>query len=134
MIVMYEFDGSFLIIKSKGEECQEKGNTIAVGKNITWERGSNTIYIILLRLLGRISRGEVDGNLGIKSRFRKMGVGKKIKLTVELYTPLKREEKLYVCPVEEERMFTMKKWNAVAMWRWDVECDTCAICRNTSLQ
>ena len=38
--------------------------------------------------------------------------------------------------VEEEtkedtgRMFTMKKWNAVAMWSWDVECDTCAICRN----
>ena len=30
----------------------------------------------------------------------------------------------------EERMFTMKKWNAVAMWSWDVECDTCAICRN----
>jgi len=25
--------------------------------------------------------------------------------------------------------FTLKKWNAVAMWRWDVECDTCAICR-----
>ncbi|XP_023336445.1 RING-box protein 2 [Eurytemora carolleeae] len=34
--------------------------------------------------------------------------------------------------VKEEgggRMFTMKKWNAVAMWSWDVECDTCAICR-----
>ena len=28
-----------------------------------------------------------------------------------------------------ERMFTLKKWNAVAMWSWDVECDTCAICR-----
>ena len=27
------------------------------------------------------------------------------------------------------RMFTLKKWNAVAMWSWDVECDTCAICR-----
>ena len=26
-------------------------------------------------------------------------------------------------------MFTLKKWNAVAMWQWDVECDTCAICR-----
>ena len=25
--------------------------------------------------------------------------------------------------------FTLKKWNAVAMWQWDVECDTCAICR-----
>ncbi len=27
------------------------------------------------------------------------------------------------------RMFSLKKWNAVAMWSWDVECDTCAICR-----
>ena len=25
--------------------------------------------------------------------------------------------------------FSLKKWNAVAMWQWDVECDTCAICR-----
>ncbi|XP_022228548.2 RING-box protein 2 isoform X3 [Drosophila obscura] len=28
-----------------------------------------------------------------------------------------------------ENMFTLKKWNAVAMWSWDVECDICAICR-----
>nr|XP_045008329.1 RING-box protein 2 isoform X2 [Jaculus jaculus] len=28
-----------------------------------------------------------------------------------------------------DKMFWLKKWNAVAMWRWDVECDTCAICR-----
>ncbi len=26
-------------------------------------------------------------------------------------------------------LFALKKWNAVAMWQWDVECDTCAICR-----
>ncbi|KAG1697374.1 RING-box protein 2 [Nymphon striatum] len=31
--------------------------------------------------------------------------------------------------VKSERMFALKKWNAVAMWRWDVECDVCAICR-----
>ncbi|XP_037089042.1 RING-box protein 2-like isoform X1 [Pollicipes pollicipes] len=31
--------------------------------------------------------------------------------------------------VKPEKMFALKKWNAVAMWRWDVECDTCAICR-----
>ena len=29
----------------------------------------------------------------------------------------------------KQRLFTLKKWNAVAMWSWDVECDTCAICR-----
>lgn len=25
--------------------------------------------------------------------------------------------------------FVLKKWNAVATWLWDVECDICAICR-----
>lgn len=32
-------------------------------------------------------------------------------------------------PLNNQRLFTLKKWNAVAMWSWDVECDTCAICR-----
>ncbi|CAL2028965.1 unnamed protein product [Caenorhabditis brenneri] len=27
------------------------------------------------------------------------------------------------------RPFVLKKWNALAIWAWDVECDTCAICR-----
>uniref|UniRef100_A0A336K7K7 CSON003239 protein n=1 Tax=Culicoides sonorensis TaxID=179676 RepID=A0A336K7K7_CULSO len=31
--------------------------------------------------------------------------------------------------VKPDKMFTLKKWNSVAMWSWDVECDTCAICR-----
>ena len=26
-------------------------------------------------------------------------------------------------------LFQVKKWNGVAMWSWDVVCDTCAICR-----
>ena len=26
--------------------------------------------------------------------------------------------------------FEVKKWNAVAMWAWDIQVDTCAICRN----
>ena len=34
-----------------------------------------------------------------------------------------------ITPKSGEKMFTLKKWNAVAMWSWDVECDTCAICR-----
>ncbi|UMM13709.1 hypothetical protein L5515_001847 [Caenorhabditis briggsae] len=29
----------------------------------------------------------------------------------------------------ETRPFVLKKWNALATWAWDVECDTCAICR-----
>ena len=28
---------------------------------------------------------------------------------------------------EDSKLFTLKKWNVVAMWSWDVECDTCAI-------
>lgn len=27
------------------------------------------------------------------------------------------------------RPFAIKKWNALALWSWDVDCDTCAICR-----
>jgi RING-box protein 2 len=30
---------------------------------------------------------------------------------------------------KSDKMFTLKKWKAVATWSWDVECDTCAICR-----
>ncbi|KAK5967649.1 RING-box protein 2 [Trichostrongylus colubriformis] len=29
----------------------------------------------------------------------------------------------------ESRPFVLKKWNALATWAWDVDCDTCAICR-----
>ncbi|KAL6733431.1 hypothetical protein Aduo_004079 [Ancylostoma duodenale] len=29
----------------------------------------------------------------------------------------------------EARPFVLKKWNALATWAWDVDCDTCAICR-----
>lgn len=28
-----------------------------------------------------------------------------------------------------EKMFTLKRWNSVAMWSWDCSTDTCAICR-----
>ena len=30
-------------------------------------------------------------------------------------------------PADDGKLFTLKKWNVVAMWSWDVECDTCAI-------
>ena len=26
--------------------------------------------------------------------------------------------------------FEVKKWNAVALWAWDIVVDNCAICRN----
>ena len=33
-----------------------------VGTNITWKRGSNIVFLIILRLLGRISNVEENGN------------------------------------------------------------------------
>ncbi|CAG8545028.1 6850_t:CDS:2 [Ambispora gerdemannii] len=31
---------------------------------------------------------------------------------------------------EEKKKFEVKKWNAVALWAWDIVVDNCAICRN----
>ncbi|KAJ2897638.1 RING-box protein hrt1 [Coemansia aciculifera] len=28
----------------------------------------------------------------------------------------------------------IKKWNAVALWAWDMESDVCAICRNNNME
>jgi len=28
----------------------------------------------------------------------------------------------------------LRKWNAVALWSWDIEVDTCAICRNLIME
>lgn len=47
--------------------------------------------------------------------------GEVLDVNMEENTPLKDQT--------GQKMFTLKKWNAVAMWSWDVECDTCAICR-----
>ena len=32
--------------------------------------------------------------------------------------------------VQQEKIFEVKKWNAVALWAWDIHVDNCAICRN----
>jgi len=32
--------------------------------------------------------------------------------------------------VEGRKRFEVKKWNAVALWAWDIVVDNCAICRN----
>lgn len=38
---------------------------------------------------------------------------------------------LFLClPVFFVLTFQVKKWNAVALWAWDIVVDTCAICRN----
>jgi RING-box protein 2 len=31
--------------------------------------------------------------------------------------------------VANDCVFSLKRWNLVAMWSWDVECEVCAICR-----
>jgi RING-box protein 1 len=33
-------------------------------------------------------------------------------------------------PTCEKKHFDVKKWEAVAMWAWDIVVDNCAICRN----
>jgi len=32
--------------------------------------------------------------------------------------------------LETKKRFEVKKWNAVALWSWDIVVDNCAICRN----
>ena len=32
--------------------------------------------------------------------------------------------------VKDKKRFEVKKWNAVALWAWDIVVDNCAICRN----
>jgi len=34
-------------------------------------------------------------------------------------------------PATKQVKFEIKKWNAVAMWSWDINADTCSICRNS---
>ncbi|KAJ1494463.1 hypothetical protein T484DRAFT_1765576 [Baffinella frigidus] len=31
---------------------------------------------------------------------------------------------------KDSKRFEVKKWNAVALWAWDIVVDNCAICRN----
>ena len=31
--------------------------------------------------------------------------------------------------VQDKKRFEVKKWNAVALWAWDIVVDNCAICR-----
>ena len=62
-----------------------------MGKNIKRDRGSNIIFPIILRLLGRISsgkKGKGAETAGKKIKIKKiMGMGKNIKLQGTLYTP-----------------------------------------------
>lgn len=34
---------------------------------------------------------------------------------------------------QSQKIFELKKWNAVALWSWDIDIDNCAICRNHTM-
>ena len=59
--------------------------------------------------------------LGPRGISKMASKGDEIDVNMEVDAPQKEQS--------TQRLFTLKKWNAVAMWSWDVECDTCAICR-----
>ena len=72
----------------RGREYHGCGDECNIEKR---KKGSNTIFPIIFRLLGRIlseERGRKRTFRGRKSRFKKMGMRKKIKLWGTLYTPV----------------------------------------------
>jgi hypothetical protein len=47
-----------------------------------------------------------------------------------IYDKKKDEPDLEVEKFEDDEViFSLKKWNHVSLWKWDVDCDICAICR-----
>ena len=64
---------------------------MALGKNITWKKGKGKQYLfpIIFSMLGRISIGGRGRKLwGRKSRFKKLVVGKKIKVAGNFILPV----------------------------------------------
>lgn len=46
--------------------------------------------------------------------------------------PSKREKEEKKEPKKEEKIkFEPKKWTAVALWKWNLDVETCAICKNS---
>lgn len=35
---------------------------------------------------------------------------------------------------KSKKIFEVKRWNAVALWAWDLDVDNCAICRNHTME
>ncbi|MES1910881.1 MAG: RING-box protein 1 [Cercozoa sp. M6MM] len=36
--------------------------------------------------------------------------------------------------MSRDQRVQVKKWNAVALWSWDIDTETCAICRNSIME
>ena len=75
---------------------------MAVGKNITWEKGKGKQYRLSFNIdtVGkniRWGKGKETENSGKKSRFKRKGMGKNINLKETLYTPAKTQEGLVKC-------------------------------------
>ena len=69
----------------RGRKYLGRGEEYNVEKS---ERGSNIIFPVTLRLLGRILNRKEDGTFKEENKdFKKMRVGKNIKLQGTLYTP-----------------------------------------------
>ena len=50
-------------------------------------------------------------------------------MSVPLKSSENNKESKNCANFNKETCFTLKRWNLVAMWSWDVECEVCAICR-----
>lgn len=64
-----------------------------------------------------------------------IAINKKEKKNVSRYIQAKMDTKadtevVHAVDGSEGSRFQLKKWNAVALWSWDIQVDTCAICRN----
>lgn len=51
-------------------------------------------------------------------------------LTAMDTAPDPKEEAAASADVPDQPIFEIKKWNAVALWSWDLVVDSCAICRS----
>ncbi|XP_070142976.1 RING-box protein 1-like [Drosophila kikkawai] len=74
---------------------------------------------------------------------------KKIKIDIKM-SLMKTDEEAYAEAYEEPQeelseepssinensktIFKVKRWDAVAMWQWNVEVDNCSICRNQNME
>jgi hypothetical protein len=92
-----------------------------------------------------VSESSITNSLGVKTEGYSLDSEKSKEVNVQanknevtLTTNLKIKPTLPNCASissnkdnnnNRDTVFTLKKWNLVAMWSWDVECEVCAICR-----
>lgn len=70
------------------------------------------------------SRGKLSAGTKVAKLGSSADAGSDIKKRFEV------KKVFYMNPDEETRPANGSKWNAVALWAWDIVVDNCAICRN----